>query len=177
MIKGLFGKNPKVNVEIERKFLLLAQPQAKPERKHKIRQGYIARDGGNVVRIRQKDDHYILSVKTPAQGIGRFEIETNINADEAEVLFKACAQPAIEKIREIYHVGDHIWEVDIFEGANKGLIVAEVELSSENEKFDRPNWLGPEVTGFQKFYNANLSVNPFKNWGVTYGDLVARMGG
>lgn len=175
MIRRLFGKEAKVNVEIERKFLLAALPSETPERCHKIRQGYIARDGGNVVRIRAQDDRYILSVKTPAKGIGRFEIETSVTADEATVLFNACAQPPIEKIREIYAVGDHIWEVDIFEGANKGLIVAEVELSSEGEKFDLPDWIGPEVTGFQKFYNATLSLNPFKNWGVKYTDLVARM--
>ena len=67
--------------------------------------------------------------------------------------------------------------MDIFKGANKGLIIAEVELKSESEKFNKPDWLGPEVTGFKKFYNANLSVNPFKGWGVTYADLVERMGG
>jgi len=177
MIMGLFGHKPKVNIERERKFLISAKPAAKPERWYKIRQGYIAREGGNVVRVRQQDDRYILSVKTPAKGHGRFEIETNINADEADVLFAACARPPIKKIREIYPIGDHIWEVDIFEGANEGLIVAEVELSSENEKIILPNWIGSEVTGFQKFYNANLSVNPFKNWGVTYADLVARMAG
>lgn len=175
MIKSLFGKEPKVNVEIEHKFLLSSKPDAKPERRHKIRQGYIAREAGNVVRIRQQDDIYILSVKTPAKGMGRYEIETNINAPEAEILFKACTRPPIAKIREIYTVGRHVWELDIFEGANKGLIVAEVELSSEGEKFDLPDWIGPEVTGFQKFYNANLSVTPFGSWRVKYADLVARM--
>ena len=175
MIKGLFSKGQKVNVEIERKFLLLSLPKIKADRSHKIRQGYIAREGGNVVRIRQQDDDYILCVKTPAKGIGRHEIEVNIDAHEADALFAACAQPAIQKTREIYPIGDHIWEVDIFEGANKGLIVAEVELSSEDEKVTLPDWIGPEVTGFQKFYNANLSANPFKNWGVSYDGLVKRI--
>ncbi|MBL4800565.1 MAG: CYTH domain-containing protein [Emcibacter sp.] len=175
MIGRLFGKKPQVNVEIERKFLLSSIPSEKPERRYKIRQGYIAREAGNVVRIRAQDDKYILSVKTPAKGIGRFEIETMVNGDEAEVLFKACPQPLIEKIREIYPVGNHIWEVDIFTGANEGLIIAEVELSSEKEKFDLPDWIGPEVTGFQKFYNANISMSPFNRWGVKYADLVARM--
>ncbi|PCI48080.1 MAG: adenylate cyclase [Alphaproteobacteria bacterium] len=176
MIRGLSGGDKKVNVEIERKFLILAKPRGKPLRSHKIRQGYIAREGGNVVRIRQQDDLYILSVKTPAK-TGRYEIETNISAAEAEVLFAACPRPVIKKIRHIYQLGDHIWEVDIFAGSNKGLIVAEVELSSEGEKITLPDWIGPEVTAFQKFYNANLSVNPFRNWGVKYEDLVARMGG
>jgi len=177
MIKALFGIGSKVNVEIERKFLITSKPEIKFARSHKIRQGYVARDGGNIVRIRQQDDRYILSVKTPAKGTGRYEIETNIGAAEARVLFDSCAQKPIEKIREIYLIGDHVWEVDIFGGANKGLIIAEVELSSEREKVTVPSWVGPEVTGFQKFYNANLSVNPFKNWGVSYGDLAARMGG
>ncbi len=177
MIKDLFSKKNKTNVEIERKFLILEKPSVKPERHHKIRQGYIAREGGNVVRIRQKDDLYILSVKTPTKGISRFEVETNVSSDEGKILFAACASPSVEKIREIYRVGDHIWELDIFSGSNKGLIVAEVELSSEDEKFVSPEWLGPEVTGFQKFYNASLSQNPFKNWGVTYNDLVERMKG
>ncbi|VAX08382.1 hypothetical protein MNBD_ALPHA03-1897 [hydrothermal vent metagenome] len=177
MIRGLFGRREKVNVEIERKFLILSRPDGKPQRIHRIRQGYIAREGGNMVRIRQQDDRYILCVKTPAKGRGRYEIETNINTDEAKVLFAACAEKPIEKTREIYSIGNHIWEVDIFEGANKGLIVAEVELSSEQEKVTLPDWIGPEVTGFQKFYNANLSISPFKGWGVSYGDLVVRMGG
>ena len=177
MIKGFFRHAPKVNVEIERKFLIADNPDLTPEKHYRIRQGYIAREGGNVVRIRQCDDRYILSVKTPAKGIGRFEIETNINADEGRVLFDACAHPPIEKIREIYPIGNHVWELDIFTGLNKGLIIAEVELSSETEKFTLPDWIGPEVTGFKKFYNANLSSNPFRNWAVKYTDLVDRMSG
>ena len=177
MIGRLFGGTPKAPVEIERKFLLAASPLVKPIRRHKIRQGYIAREGGNVVRIRQWDDRYILSVKTPTKGVGRYEIETDIGAAEADVLFAACAQVPLEKTRDIYPFGDHIWEVDIFTGANKGLIIAEVELTSEHDKVALPDWIGPEVTGFQKFYNANLSLNPFRNWGVTYANLVARMAG
>ncbi|MCF6195419.1 MAG: CYTH domain-containing protein [Emcibacter sp.] len=177
MIKGLFRRTPKVNVEIERKFLIVAKPDLTPEKRYKIRQGYIAREGGNVVRIRQCDDRYILSVKTPTKGMGRFEIETNINADEGGVLFAACAHPSIEKTREIYPIGNHVWELDIFTGLNKGLIIAEVELSSEGEKVTLPDWIGPEVTGFKKFYNANLSSNPFRNWAVKYADLVDRMSG
>lgn len=173
---GLFDRN-KTNIEIERKFLVRALPPEKPERRHKIRQGYIAREGGNVVRIRDQDGRYILSVKTPAKGIGRFEIETEITADEGRVLLAACARKPIEKIREIYPAGGHIWEVDIFNGASKGLIVAEVELSSETEKVTLPDWIGPEVTGLKKFYNAHLSVRPFNSWGVSYQELVARLGG
>ncbi|WP_417623825.1 CYTH domain-containing protein [Paremcibacter congregatus] len=178
MIKGLFGgKKNSTSVEIERKFLLTGLPEAKPERRHHIRQGYIARNGGTVVRVRQKDDNYILSVKTPSTGIGRYEIEKTLTADEAAVLFAACREPVIEKIREIHPHGGHIWEVDIFDGANTGLIVAEVELKSETEDIILPPWIGPEVTGLQKFYNAHIAQNPFKSWGVSYADLVKRLQG
>ena len=177
MMGGIFGKGKKVVVEIERKFLIRAKPNENPLRKHRIRQGYVAREAGNVVRVRKWDDRYILSVKTPTKGAGRYEIEVDIEAHEAKVLLAACPHAPVEKTREVYGVGDHIWEVDIFTGPNKGLIVAEVELSSEQEKFVYPDWIGPEVTGLQKFYNANLSANPFKNWGVTYEDLVVRLGG
>ena len=135
MIKGLFGgKKNSTSVEIERKFLLTRLPEAKPERRHHIRQGYIARNG-------------------------------------------ACREPVIEKIREIHPHGGHIWEVDIFDGANTGLIVAEVELKSETEDIILPPWIGPEVTGLQKFYNAHIAQNPFKSWGVSYADLVKRLQG
>ncbi len=177
MIGGILGKGKKVNIEIERKFLVRAKPNEKPLRKHHIRQGYIAREGGNVVRVRVWDDRYILSVKTPTKGVGRYEIEVDIKAHEAKVLLAACPHAPLEKTREVYGVGGHMWEVDFFKGPNKGLIIAEVELSSEQEEFTLPDWIGPEVTGLQKFYNANLSVNSFKNWGVTYGDLVARLDG
>lgn len=176
MIGGLFGgKGPKTPVEIERKFLVRSRPKTKPERCHSIRQGYVARDGGNVVRIRQKDDAHILSVKMPATGMGRYEIEKTVSAEDAEVLFAACQEPVIQKTREVYEHEGHIWEVDIFEGANRGLIIAEVELKSETEKVILPSWVGPEVTGFQKFYNAHIAQQPFKSWGVSYSDLVARM--
>jgi len=177
MIRHLFDKKPHVNVEIERKFLVSGKPPGKAERYYKIRQGYIAREKGNVVRVRQQDDLYILSVKTPAKGLGRFEIEANINASEGEVLLAACTGGIVEKTREIYNFGDHAWEVDVFEGKNKGLIIAEVELSSEDEDVILPGWVGPEVTGFKKFYNANLSLSPFTKWGVKYPDLVDRMKG
>lgn len=176
MIKGLFSK-PQTNVEIERKFLVRERPSDRPDKVHNIRQGYIARQAGNVVRVRQQDDRYILSVKCPAKGIGRYEIETPVSTAEGKTLLAACPETPIEKAREIYVIGDHVWEVDFFTGANKGLIVAEVELKSEKEKIILPDWIGPEVTGFSKFYNANLAQNPFKNWGVKYADLVARMGG
>ncbi len=165
------------NLEIERKFLVQQMPIEKPCRTHIIRQGYIAREANNSVRIRQKDDQFILSVKMPDQGISRFEVEKPVTVEEAEILFNSCLTPVIRKKREIYEIGNYIWELDIFDGANRGLIVAEVELSSIDEDVLLPDWVGPEVTGSQKFYNANLSQNPFTNWGVSYQLLLDRMGG
>jgi len=183
VIEKLFGGGAQANLEIERKFLLRARPYRKPDRIHKIRQGYLARETGNVVRIRQKDQRYILSVKCPVQGrkggkgLVRHEVEVEVDAAAARVLFAACPRPLIEKRREIYVLGEHLWEVDVFDGANKGLIIAEVELKSATEQVCPPGWIGPEVTGLQKFYNAHLAQNPFCNWGVTYAELVQRMQG
>jgi len=165
----------KQNLEIERKFLLTKRPAGKPLSRHRIRQAYIAREGGNVVRVRQQDDRYILCIKTPAGGISRHELEYEISAGEADILFKASAHKPVEKIREIYQGESHLWEVDFFSGENDGLIVAEVELSQEDETIIPPPWIGPEVSGLSKFYNANLSIRPFNQWGVRYEDLVARL--
>lgn len=183
---GKLSGGGRAQVEIERKFLLRAPPDRKPDRIYKIRQGYLAREAGNAVRIRQKDKRYILSVKTPAPGrqggkgqagLARHEVEVEIDAAAGRTLFAACPRPWIEKRREIYVLGDHLWEVDVFGGANKGLIIAEVELKSATEQVSPPAWIGPEVTGLQKFYNAHLAQNPFRNWGVTYAELVQRMQG
>lgn len=167
----------KTTIETERKFLLKAMPQGEPLRRHHIRQGYIAREGRNVVRIRQMDARYILGIKTPAGGISRHELEVDISAQEAEILFASCANPSVEKVRQVYQADGHVWEVDIFSGDNQGLMVAEVELSHENEAVTLPEWIGPEVTGLGKFYNSSLSQRPFKDWGVSYADLVARLRG
>ncbi len=164
-------------IEIERKFLLNGRPDVSPMKVINIRQGYIAREGGNTVRIRDKDGTYILSVKAGNQGIGRHELEYEVPAEEGEILFSILPHAPLEKTREIYEHAGMIWEVDIFCGANQGLMVAEVELENEDQHVDLPNWIGPEVTGLSKFYNANIATNPFNNWGVSYEGLVERMTG
>lgn len=164
-----------VNVEIERKFLILRKPDQKPDRVHKIRQGYIAREGSNSVRVREKDGEFILSIKTNNAGGGRNELEYGITDEEGEVLFASISHPAIMKTREVYQIEGHTWEVDIFEGANKGLIIAEVELGTVGEDVTLPDWIGPEVTDLRKFYNSSIAQMPFKNWNISYQALVERL--
>ncbi len=163
------------SVEIERKFLVSAKPDRPADEFHKIRQGYIARENGNTVRIREKNGEYILCIKTSNKGFSRNELEYEVSKEEADILFASLKHPPIEKTREIYNYGDLVWEVDIFEGENKGLIVAEVELKSENQQVDVPDWVGPEVTGLSKFYNANLAYGPFSGWGLNYQGLLDRL--
>ena len=164
------------HIEIERKFLITKLPDKPALKKIKIRQGYVAREGGNSVRIREKSGLYILSIKAPAEGeISRHEIEYEISKEEGEILFSLAKGSLIEKIREIHEYEGHIWEVDIFEGSNQGLITVEVELKSEDEKIIFPEWIGPEVSHLRKFYNSYLSQNPFQTWGVTYDALRGRL--
>lgn len=165
------------SIEIERKYLVLERPSAKPDKIHKIRQGYIAREDGNSVRIREKNGKYILSIKTAHHSGGRHELEYVVSEEEGEILFSSITHKEIIKTREIYYIGTDIWEVDIFDGANKGLIVAEIELKSYDQQIDLPSWVGPEVTDLSKFYNANLAYNPFDNWRIRYPDLINRLMG
>ena len=102
--------------------------------------------------------------KGNSSGTTRLEWETEIPLQDAEKLLTICESGIIEKIRHEVKVGNHIYEVDVFAGKNEGLIMAEVELSAENEAFEKPSWLGKEVTNDERFYNAYLSVNPFKSW-------------
>ena len=153
-------------LEIERKFLVgstdyrdMASSQSR------IRQGYICRESGRTVRIRIRDGRGFLTIKGPSpNGISRYEFEKEISLDEAEHLFELCQPGVIDKTRYLVDVGSHTFEVDEFYGDNEGLTVAEVELGSEDEAFERPQWLGQEVTGDMKYYNSMLIKNPYKNW-------------
>ena len=166
-----------LGIEIERKFLIKHMPDQKPIRTHSIKQGYVAREGYNSVRVREKDGKYILSIKTNNNGMGRNELEYEISAEEGEVLFNSVPHDVIEKTREIYEINGLIWELDVFSGQNKGLIIAEVELNSIDQSIDFPDWVGPEVTELSKFYNANLASRPFNKWRVTYDALLDRLSG
>lgn len=154
-------------IEIERKFLVISDVfKALAYAKSKIAQGYISTDPERTVRVRVKGNKGFLTIKGAGNesGISRYEWEKEIDLQEAEQLLKLCEKGVIDKVRHEIKVGEHVYEVDVFEGENEGLIVAEIELESENEVFERPNWLGIEVTGSDKYYNAYLSKNPFRAW-------------
>jgi len=157
-----------MNLEIERKFLVLDDRFKKEAvRSVRIRQGYIAHDSGRTVRVRIAGDKGYLTIKGPSlDGISRQEWEREIPLQDAEDLFPLCKPGAIDKTRYIIPVPDtgRKWEVDEFYGNNEGLVMAEIELGAPEEPFDKPGWLGEEVTGDRRYYNAQLCLNPYKNW-------------
>ena len=138
-----------MQIETERKFLVLDDSyKAQAVESHRIRQGYIAHDMGRSVRVRILDDKGILTVKGPFIGVGsRPEWEKEISLKEAEELFLICKPGSIDKTRWIVPAGERKFEVDEFHGENEGLVMAEIELESQDEAFERPSWLGEEVTG------------------------------
>ena len=156
-----------MGIEIERKFLV-KNTAFRTESNHKkhLKQGYLNADKKRTVRIRIADEIAFITVKgeSNSTGISRFEWEKEIKKREAEELLLLCEPCLIEKTRHLIDVGHHTFEIDEFHGDNEGLIIAEVELSSEAEDFIRPNWLGLEVTGDPKYYNSSISKNPYKNW-------------
>jgi adenylate cyclase len=155
-------------VEIERKFLITSSAfkEAATSKFH-IAQGYLNSDPERTVRVRIKGDIGFLTVKGKGNesGTTRLEWETELSLTDAKPLLAICEKGTIEKVRYEVPAGDHIYEVDEFLGENVGLFVAEIELHDENESFVKPFWLGEEVTGDSKYYNAALSKNPFTEWG------------
>ena len=153
--------------EIERKFLVESDSfKTEAFRRSHIKQGFLNVDPDRTVRVRLKDGQADITVKgrSSEDGLVRFEWETDISRDDAEKLLNLCHPGLIEKVRYDVKAGDHIIEIDVFAGENEGLVLAEIELINRNEEFSRPEWLGEEVTGLIKYYNANLSKNPFKSW-------------
>lgn len=108
---------------------------------------------------------------------GRNELEYNISTEEGKVLFASLSHNAIVKQRDVYEINGLAWEIDVFDGVNKGLIIAEVELDDANQVIDIPEWIGPEVTDLSKFYNAKIANRPFENWRISYDALVERLKG
>lgn len=154
-------------LEIERKFLVRkgdAYKSAAFSSSH-IRQGYIPTEGATV-RIRTRDDKAYLTIKGKSVngGMTRYEFEKEITPDEASHLLLLCRGGVIDKRRYLVKCGDHTFEVDEFYGDNEGLVMAEVELSDEAESFDKPSFVGMEVTGDKRFYNSYMLANPFKLW-------------
>ncbi|CAM1334467.1 CYTH domain-containing protein [Tenacibaculum aestuariivivum] len=153
--------------EIERKFLVTSnQYKQVAYQKNYIKQGFLNSKKERVVRVRIKDNTGFLTIKGTSNksGTTRFEWEKEIDLQEAKELLNLCEKGIIEKYRYLVKVDNHTFEVDEFLGKNKGLLVAEIELEHEHEKFCKPNWLGTEVTGVIKYYNSNLSKLPFSEW-------------
>ena len=152
-------------IEIERKFLVKRIPKNKIKYSHYIKQGYIFSDKQKVIRVRQKMDDFFITIKGNKTRLSRFEFEYKIPKNDANQLFKNfCEEKIIEKTRHYVEHKGHTWELDVFHDKNKGLIVAEIELESEDEAFYLPDWVDQEVTDQDKYYNMNLIKKPFKNW-------------
>ncbi|NOZ38181.1 MAG: CYTH domain-containing protein [Gammaproteobacteria bacterium] len=155
-----------MGVEIEKKFLLANDAW----RQHAnagtaFKQGYLLGSEKSSVRVRIEGDKANLNIKSATLGISRQEFEYPIPLEDAQILLETlCQKPLIEKIR--YHVpyAGHVWEIDVFEGDNAGLVVAEIELAKEDEAFDRPDWLGEEVSDDPRYYNVSLVKHPFCDW-------------
>ncbi len=154
-------------IEIERKFLVSSKAFKTHAFKHtRIVQGYLNSHKERTVRVRLKGDLGVLTIKgrsTP-NGLSRFEWEKDLPKEDAKSLLLLCEKGIIDKVRYEVKVGKHTFEVDEFFGENEGLIIAEVELETEEEGFEKPDWLGDEVTGEIKYYNSQLSKMPYKLW-------------
>lgn len=154
--------------EIERKFLVKGDFVSEAFESTDIKQGYLCGGANATVRVRVRGDKGYLTIKgkRSLNGILRFEWEKEITRDEAEVLLTLAEGGLVEKTRHLVKNtdGKHTWEVDVFHGANEGLIVAEIELASENEPFDRPAWLGKEVSDDPRYFNSQLLKHPYNTW-------------
>jgi len=152
--------------EIERKFLVAGEFKSQATKSIHITQGYLSSIPERTVRVRIKGDKGFITIKGigDASGASRYEWEKEIPVSEVEELLRICEPGVIDKTRYLVPAGKHTYEVDEFYGDNEGLVVAEVELSSPDESFDKPQWLGEEVTGDSKYYNSILMKDPYKNW-------------
>ncbi|WP_435894289.1 CYTH domain-containing protein [Oceaniferula spumae] len=149
-------------VEIERKFLVTGEFPRTGE--VEMVQGYLCKDLDRTVRVRLEGDRAVLTIKGQTVGISRPEFEYEIPPEDARELLGMAVGPLVEKTRYYHATGAHTWEIDVFKGENTGLVVAEIELSSENEAFEKPAWLGVEVSEDRRYSNSALSVTPYTNW-------------
>lgn len=152
--------------EIERKFLVKGDFRPFVSKSSRVTQGYLCSVPERAVRVRVKGDKGFLTIKGIGnlEGTKRYEWEKEIPVTEAQELMQICEPGVIDKTRHIVKQGNHTFEVDEFYGENQGLILAEIELGSEGESFEKPEWLGEEVTGDVKYYNVMLMKNPFTTW-------------
>jgi CYTH domain-containing protein len=151
--------------EIERKFLVEGEHWRELSEGILYRQGYLSTEKERTVRVRTIGSKGFLTIKGINVGATRNEFEYEIPAAEAgQMLDELCLKPLIEKKRYTIEYGGFVWEVDEFFGDNEGLILAEIELESENQPFDKPGWIGKEVTGDPRYFNSNLVEHPFSDW-------------
>lgn len=153
-----------MGVEIERKFLVAQNTWRELGVPVPYKQGYLVSDGQRTVRVRVAGDQGFITIKGPTSGVSRSEYEYEIPVEEAAELFRLCPLPIIEKFRTEVVYDGKVWEVDEFSGLNQGLLIAEIELTSEDEFFALPPWIGLEVTGDRRYYNSQLALNPYSNW-------------
>jgi len=155
--------------EIERKFLVSGDFKSDAFKSYPVQQGYLSLTGVSVVRVRVKGEEAFITVKSAmAEGkITRHEWEYEIPVKDALEMLALCGEGVIDKTRYLVKVGKHLFEVDEFHEGNEGLLIAEVELESEDEPFEKPHWLGEEVTGNVRYYNSFLSIHPYKEWAGT----------
>lgn len=154
-------------IEIERKFLVTDDSyKALAYHSDRIAQGYICREGGNSARVRVRGDKGYITIKGPSRdgGLSRYEWEKEIPVQEAWELMRLCNGATIDKTRYLVKCGTHTFEIDEFHGDNEGLTVAEVELTEADELFEKPDFIGKEVTGEKRYYNSSLTRLPFKYW-------------
>ena len=151
--------------EIERKFLITGDGWRETAEGVRYRQGFLSTEPERTVRVRVAGSRGSITVKGKNVGARRPEFEYEIPVADAErMLDTLCRRPLIDKVRHTLTVGTHTWEIDVFEGDNAGLGVAEIELRSEDEAFDKPNWVGDEVTDDPRYFNSNLVANPYRTW-------------
>ncbi|WP_426109895.1 CYTH domain-containing protein [Massilia sp. PWRC2] len=153
-----------MGVEIERKFLLAGDGWRTLGVAVAMRQGYLSSDKARVVRVRIEGEQAYLTIKGQSVGATRAEWEYAIPLADAEQLLLLCEQPLVEKVRRRIALGPHVWEVDEFFGVNQGLVMAEIELASEQQAFDKPAWIGAEVTADPRYYNSALVKLPYTRW-------------
>lgn len=161
-----------MNIEIERKFIVTGEFKSMAFAHSHIEQGYFETAPGRTVRVRIRDEKAYLTIKGPSNqdGLSRYEFETEVSLEDGRHLMELCRPGRIEKVRWLVHDNDgkHTIEVDEFEGDNAGLIMAEIELGSEDEAYNKPTFLGMEVTGDRRFYNNHLMRYPYRLWGKAF---------
>ena len=153
-----------MNIEIERKFLLKNDNWREGAVGVHYKQAYLNEKGDNTVRVRIEGEKAKLTIKGKSSNISRLEFEYDIPMEDAEALFTLAKTPIVEKYRYKIMYAGNCWEVDEFLGLNRGLVVAEIELESETESFEKPDWIGMEVSGDKRYTNANLARKPYCEW-------------